>query len=322
MTELLIGSRGSVLALAQTKWVADRIRLHSPEVETRVEIIKTKGDKILDTPLAKIGDKGLFVREIEVALAEGKIDLAVHSLKDLPSEMTDGLTIAATPARVDPSDTLLSKRGGLSDLPAGAKVGTSSLRRKAQLMAFRPDLVFEDLRGNLDTRIRRLQAGDFDAIVLAKAGLHRLKWDAKGAFDAKLLVEMLPFEICLPAVGQGALGVQVRTGDDRTVGIVRRLNDELTEAAVTAERALLAALGGGCQAPIAALAIPKSGNIELDALVAALNGKNIVRVKQTDKMTNAAALGEKTAQVLLESGAREILEDVRKQSAAMGMGAA
>jgi len=315
MTEIVIGSRGSALALAQTNWVAEKIKLHNPGIETRVEIIRTKGDKILDTPLAKIGDKGLFVKEIEIALAEGLIDVAVHSLKDLPSEMTAGLMIGAVPPRADPSDVLLSYHGRLSDLPSGSKIGSSSLRRKAQLAHFRPDLEFHDLRGNLDTRIRKLQAGEYDAIVVACAGLQRLDWNGKADVGAGPAVEKIPFEICLPAVGQGALAVQIRESDTSTAGMVAPLDDKPTRAAVTAERVLLAALGGGCQAPIAALAVPDGDSLVLNAMAASLDGSELVRASETDRMTDAAALGERTARVLLDGGAREILAEVRERVA-------
>ncbi|MBI2841782.1 MAG: hydroxymethylbilane synthase [Armatimonadetes bacterium] len=315
MMQITIGSRGSALALTQTKWVAEKIQLHNPDIETRIEIIRTKGDKILDTPLAKIGDKGLFVKEIELALVDGRIDLAVHSMKDLPSEMTEGLVIGAVPARVDPSDVLLSNKGTLDELGQGARIGSSSLRRRAQLMAFRPDLEFHDLRGNLDTRIRRLQTGAFDAIVLAYAGLHRLNWDGE-------IAQRIPFDICLPAVGQGALAVQVRESDERMAGMVSPLDDAPTRAAVTAERALLGALGGGCQTPIAAVALPKGNNLVLSAMVASLDGKRVIRAEESGTITEAAALGERTAGILLDRGASEILEDVRSQSAPTDMGAA
>jgi len=325
LNELVIGSRGSKLALTQTQWIADRIKLHNPGIETRVEIIKTKGDKILDTPLAKIGDKGLFVKEIEAALIDGRIDLAVHSMKDLPSEMTEGLIIGAIPPRVDPSDVLLSYKGKLSELPAGSKVGSSSLRRRAQLLHIRPDLQFEDLRGNLDTRINKLQAGEYDAIVVAYAGLHRLKWNRDKAGEGlseQPVMEKLPFDICLPAVGQGALAVQIRENDHRIIDIVSKLDDYLTRAAVDAERSLLAALGGGCQTPVAALAIPKGSNLVLSAMVADLNGQTIVRATEMDRQTNAEALGRRTAQVLLDSGAKEILQKVAEQPKPDNIGAA
>ena len=315
MYEITIGSRGSKLALTQTEWVADQIKLHNPGVVTLVEIIRTKGDKILDTPLAKIGDKGLFVKEIEVALVAGKIDLAVHSMKDLPSEMMEGLIIGAVPKRVDPSDVLLSNKGKLAELPPGAKIGSSSLRRRAQLMASRPDLDFHDLRGNLDTRIRRLQTGDFDGIILAYAGLHRLRWDGQ-------IAEKIPFDVCLPAVGQGALAIQMRGDDNLILELLEPMDHAPTRAAVTAERSLMAALSGGCQTPIAANASPDGDNLVLKAMVSSLDGKTLVRAEETDIMENAAALGEKVASQLLERGAKDILEEVRRSVGPTDMGAA
>ncbi|MEN6521836.1 MAG: hydroxymethylbilane synthase [Armatimonadota bacterium] len=315
MVEIAVGTRGSVLALTQANWVADEIKRNNPEVRTRIEIIRTTGDKILDTPLSKIGDKGLFVKEIEAALADGRIDAAVHSMKDLPSDMAEGLAIGAVPPRVDPSDVLLSNKGRLFDLPPGAKIGSSSLRRKAQILHVRPDLTIEDLRGNLDTRIRRLESGDYDAIILAYAGLYRLKWDGN-------IAERLPHEICLPAAGQGALAVEIRKNDPRTAGIVGKLDDQGTRAAVTAERALLSLLGGGCQVPIAALAVENEGNLTLNALVASLDGSEIVRAEENGNIADAAALGERTANLLLDKGAKDILSKVRQDLSPTGMGAA
>jgi len=315
MQEIVIGSRGSVLALTQANWVADEIRLRNPNVRTRIEIIKTKGDKILDTPLAKIGDKGLFVKEIEAALVEGRIDAAVHSMKDLPSEMMEGLTIGAVPPRADPSDVLLSNKGRLFDLPPGAIIGSSSLRRKAQLMHIRPDLAYKDLRGNLDTRVKRLRSGDYDAIILAYAGLYRLKWDGE-------ITEWLSHEVCLPAVGQGALAVQIRKTDVRMAEIVGKLDDPLSRAAVTAERSLLATLGGGCQVPIAAHAVPCEDKLILKALVASLDGSEVIRAEETGAITDASALGKHTADILLKQGAEAILLKAREGQAPTDMGAA
>lgn len=315
MAEVVIGSRGSVLALTQTNWVMDEIKLRNPGVRTRIEIIRTKGDKILDTPLAKIGDKGLFVKEIEAALVEGRIDAAVHSMKDLPSEMMEGLTIGAVPPRVDSSDVLLSNKGRLFNLPPGAKIGSSSLRRKAQLMHIRPDLAYKDLRGNLDTRVRRLRSGDYDAIILAYAGLYRLKWNGE-------ITERLLHDVCLPAAGQGALAVQIRKTDARMAEIVDKLDDPLSRAAVTAERSLLAALGGGCQVPIAAYAVPYEDKLILKALAASLDGSEIIRVEETGTLTDAAALGERTADILLKQGAEAILLKAREDQGPTDMGAA
>jgi len=317
MIEVVIGSRGSALALAQANWVADRIKQYNPGVETRIEVIRTKGDKILDTPLAKIGDKGLFVKEIEVALAGGRIDIAVHSMKDLPSEITEGLAIGAIPERADPSDVLLSYRGRISELPAGSRVGSSSLRRRAQLMSFRPDLEFSDLRGNLDTRLRKLESGEYEGIVVAYAGLERLNLGVGGRGpgvgaehrigESGPLVEKIPFDVCLPAVGQGALAVQIREDDPRAARLVAPLDDRLARAAVTAERALLAALGGGCRAPIAAVAVPEGDRLTLRAMVASLDGAEMVRAEGAGDPEGAVSLGERIAGVLLDSGGREIL---------------
>lgn len=314
MTEIVIGSRGSALALTQTNWVAERIKLHNPGIEPRIEIIKTKGDKILDTPLAKIGDKGLFVKEIESALSEGRIDLAVHSMKDLPSEMMEGLVIGAVPKRVDPSDVLLSLQGGLTALPTGAKIGSSSLRRKAQILNFRSDLEFRDLRGNLDTRIRKLQDGEYDAIIVAYAGLLRLKWDGE-------ITQKIPFDVCLPAVGQGALAVQVRGNDERTARVVAPLDDKPSHIAITAERALLAALGGGCQIPIGGVAVADEDRLVLSAMVASLDGKQIIRTEEADSIENVEVLGKRAAEALLDSGAREILSTIREADGFTSMGA-
>jgi hydroxymethylbilane synthase len=238
-------------------------------------------------------------------------------MKDLPSEITEGLAIGAVPERVDPSDVVVSYHGGLSELPAGSKVGSSSPRRKAQLMSFRPDLEFQDLRGNLDTRIEKLENGECDGIIVAYAGLHRLNLGVGGRGpgvgaehrmgESEPFVEKLPFDICLPAVGQGALAVQIRKDDDRVARMVAPLDDALSRAAVTAERALLAALGGGCQVPIAAVAVPEGDKLTLSAMVASLDGAEMVRAEGADDPEGAASLGERVAGVLLDSGAREIL---------------
>src|SRR5262252_8793867 len=235
---LIIASRGSQLALWQARWVA--ARLAETGVETRIEIIKTTGDKITNVPLAKVGTKGLFTKEIEEALLEGRADLAVHSLKDLPTELPAGLVLAAIPEREDPRDAILGKR--LDELAPGAKVGTSSLRRAAQLRRLRPDLAIESVRGNLDTRVRKLEEGQYDAIVLAAAGLKRLGWGDK-------IAEILPADVMCSAVGQGALAIETTVAGRDTC---RALDHAATRAAVTAERGVLAALRGGCQVPIGA----------------------------------------------------------------------
>ena len=295
---LIIGSRGSQLALWQAKWIGARLAERGHE--TRIEIIKTTGDKITDVPLAKVGTKGLFTKEIEEALLEGRIDLAIHSLKDLPTEVPAGLTLAAVPEREDPRDAMVGVR--LDDLPAGAKVGTSSLRRAAQLRVMRPDLVIESVRGNLDTRVRKLDEGQYRAIVLAAAGLTRLGW-------AHRIAEILSPEVMCPAVGQGALAVETRVeGEARA--ICAQLDHPATRAAVTGERAVLAALGGGCQVPIGAYAIVEGDTLRLIAAVISPNGERAVRKTGTGAVANAQEIGDRVGRSLLDDGAREILEQV------------
>lgn len=311
---LKIGSRGSKLALVQTRWVIDRIRESSPGLDIKIETIKTQGDKVLDVPLAKIGDKGLFVKEIEQALLGGRIDVAVHSMKDMPTEETDGLVIGAVPEREDPSDVLLSREWELTSLPHGARIGSSSLRRRAQILHYRPDLNVQDLHGNLDTRIQRLEDGDFDAIILAAAGLNRLGWHGGR--------EKIPFEICLPAVGQGALAVQCRNGDGDVLDILRKLNHYWTHAAVTAERSLMRALQGGCQVPIGALAFVAEDSLRLNAIVAGLCGKRIIRASRCANMNDTQDLGRCVASELIEAGAGEILSELGAGHGRTSMGAA
>jgi len=296
---LKIGSRGSQLAL----WQANHIRklLEHLGETCRIEIIRTTGDKITDVPLARVGTKGLFTKEIEEALADGRIDLAVHSLKDLPTDLPRGLRLAAVPAREDPHDALAGRR--LTDLPQGAKVGTSSLRRVAQLRAVRPDLHVESVRGNLDTRLRKLDEGQYDAVVLAAAGLKRLGW-------ADRIAELLPFEVMCPAVGQGALAIETRDDNGPATTACARLEDVDTRAAVTAERAVLAELGGGCQVPIGAHAETGCGELRLIAVVGTPDGTQIIRRELAGPVSEAARIGTALGRELLASGAREILEMV------------
>jgi hydroxymethylbilane synthase len=295
---LVIGSRGSQLALWQAKWIA--ARLAELGHETRIEIIKTTGDKITDVPLAKVGTKGLFTKEIEEALLNGRIDLAIHSLKDLPTEVPAGLTLAAVPEREDPHDAMVG--ACLSELPAGAKVGTSSLRRAAQLRVARPDLVIESVRGNLDTRVRKLDEGQYRAIVLATAGLTRLGW-------AHRIAEILSPDVMCPAVGQGALAVETRT-EGAARDICAALDHAVTRAAVTAERAVLAALGGGCQVPIGAHAVVNGDALRLVGVVIAPDGSRAVRKSGKGAVADAEDIGKRMGQALLDSGAHEILEQV------------
>jgi hydroxymethylbilane synthase len=294
---LVIASRGSQLALWQARWVA--AQLTEAGQPCRIEIIKTTGDKITDVPLSKVGGKGLFTKEIEEALLDGRADLAVHSLKDLPTELPEGLVLAAVPPREDPRDAIVGRP--LAELPQGAKVGTSSLRRAAQLRQLRPDLVVESVRGNLDTRLRKLDEGQYAAILLAAAGLKRLGW-------ADRIAELLDPAAMCPAVGQGALAIETRAGSD----VAAPLDHAATHTAILAERALLCALGGGCQVPIGAHATVTSGRVSLLAIVAAPDGSQIIRASAEGPATDATALGRSVAQELLARGAREILELVYK----------
>jgi hydroxymethylbilane synthase len=295
---LVIASRGSQLALWQARWVEGQLAARGHEC--RIEIIKTTGDKITDVPLAKVGTKGLFTKEIEEALLDGRADLAVHSLKDLPTELPEGLVLAAVPEREDPRDAVVGKK--LADLPQGAKVGTSSLRRAAQLRAMRPDLQVESVRGNLDTRLRKLDEGQYDAILLAAAGLKRLGWGDR-------IAEILPAEVMCSAVGQGALAIETRDGG-AGFDACAALDHKATHAAVTAERGVLGALGGGCQVPIGAHATVEDGRLRLMAMVASPDGAETVRAEAEGAVADAEALGRKLGTELLERGARRILEAV------------
>jgi hydroxymethylbilane synthase len=295
---LVIGSRGSQLALWQAKWIAARLAERGQE--TRIEIIKTTGDKITDVPLAKVGTKGLFTKEIEEALLDGRIDLAVHSLKDLPTEIPAGLTISAIPEREDPRDALVGVT--LKNLTAGAKVGTSSLRRAAQLRVMRKDLSIESVRGNLDTRVRKLDEGHYAAIVLASAGLTRLGW-------AHRIAEILSPEVMCPVVGQGALAVETRV-EGSARDICSALDHAMTRAAVTAERAVLASLGGGCQVPIGAHAQVSGVTVQLIGVVISPDGEHVVRKSDQSAVADAEDLGRRVGAALLGDGAREILEQV------------
>ena len=313
MSELVVGSRGSKLALQQTQMVIDQLVMLNPGITCRIEIIHTLGDKVLDVALAKIGDKGLFVKEIEQAMLEGEIDLAVHSAKDLPSDMNNALCIGAYPERVDPSDALVSKVGKLSELPKGSVIGTSSVRRRAQILHTRPDLEVADLRGNLDTRLRKLNGTEYDAVILAYAGLRRMGLESQ-------VTEILPFDICLPAVGQGALAIQCRCGDS-IESIVAKLDHDATRRCVTAERSLLSRMGAGCQTPVGALGRIIESELKLDAVVASLDGKNVVRMSETGDIACAEEIGIRLAERLLDSDAREFLAEVKKADLD-GMGAA
>jgi len=297
-----IGSRGSQLALWQAEWVRDQIQAKGFAVE--IQRIRTTGDKILDVPLAKVGGKGLFVKEIEEALMKAEIDLAVHSMKDMPGMLPQALHLSAIPKREDPRDALISREGlRLSELPEGATVGTSSLRRQSQLWALRPDLRITSLRGNLDTRLRKLKEGQFDAILLAAAGLHRLGWEEE-------ITEYLAPDCFIPAIGQGALGIESRREDPGINEILAFLNHEKTASAVRAERAMLLKLEGGCQVPIGGHATHAGDQLRLEGIVTSLDGKEVIREVQTASATEAEALGLAVAETLLSKGAGRILRAI------------
>lgn len=305
--DFVIGSRGSALALWQTDFVKESLQKSFPETRFETRIIKTTGDAILDTALAKIGDKGLFTKQIETALLRKEIDLAVHSLKDLQTVQPAGLCIGAISTRELPNDVLISKNyKTIDDLPHGAKVATGSLRRRSQLLHYRPDLEIFEIRGNVPTRIKKFEESDLDAMILAFAGVHRLELDAR-------IAQIIPFEIMLPAVGQGAMAVEIRAEDSELSEILQVINDEETFQCAIAERAFLRSLEGGCQVPIGANAIIESDEIHLQGLVGSLNGAVILREKISGAKAGAKNLGEKLAQILIEKGANEILEKTREK---------
>ena len=298
---LRIGTRGSQLALWQARWVQSALTAMEPGLTVELVIIKTKGDKILDVPLAKVGGKGLFVKEIEEALLDNRIDLAVHSMKDMPADIPAGLTIGAVPQRADARDAFVSLAyAGIDALPQGARVGTSSLRRAAQLSHLRPDLHIQALRGNLDTRLKKLESTDLDAVILAAAGLHRL-----GLAD-RITAELSP-EVMLPAVGQGALCIESRRQDDLVAGRLAALDDAETRTSITAERAFLHRLEGGCQVPIAAHALCTAHEVKMTGLVAELDGSRIIRSSVGGSPQQAQSLGLQLAETLLSQGAGDIL---------------
>jgi hydroxymethylbilane synthase len=306
--ELRIGTRGSQLALYQANWVREKlIEAHLGLTVTLIKI-KTTGDKIQDVPLAKMGGKGLFVKEIEEALIQKKIDLAVHSVKDVPTEFPKGLHLSVISQREDPRDVFISRDGkGLKDLPRKAKIGTSSLRRQAQLLHFRSDLELVPLRGNLDTRLKKLKTMSLDGIVLALAGVKRLGLKER-------ITEIIPTEISLPAIGQGALGIETRLGDKEVEEQIRFLNDKDSWIAVSAERAFLKKLEGGCQVPIAAFARTVGTTFQMDGLVGTIDGKRLVRHHLEGPIEKAESLGIELAEILLGKGAREILDEVYQRS--------
>ncbi|MCY7345941.1 MAG: hydroxymethylbilane synthase [Pyrinomonadaceae bacterium] len=305
--KFIIGSRGSELALWQTNYVKATLEKHFPELKLEIKIIKTTGDKMLDVALAKIGDKGLFTKQIETALLNAEIDLAVHSLKDLQTVQPAGLIIGAVSKRELPNDVLISKNyRSIDELPEGAKVATGSLRRKSQLLHYRPDLQVFEIRGNVPTRIKKFEESNLDALILAFAGVHRLNLDAH-------ISQIIPFETMLPAVGQGAMAVELREDDADLKAFLGVLNDAETEVCVNAERSFLRTLEGGCQVPIGANAVLSGDEIYLEGMVGNLNGSVNWREKISGAKGDAEDLGERLARILIAKGANELLEQTREK---------
>ena len=311
--KIVIGTRASKLALWQAGHIQSELQKRHPGITIEINKIKTTGDKILDVPLAQVGGKGLFVKEIEEALIQREADIAVHSMKDVPTEFPEGLHLAVICAREDPRDALISRVRNaqflirtFNDLPRGAKIGTSSLRRSCQLLSVRPDLKIEQLRGNLDTRLRKLDEGQFDAIILAAAGVKRLGLHNR-------LTEILPFALSLPAIGQGAIGIECRIDDVFINALIAPLNHEETSLCVKAERAFLKKLQGGCQVPIAAHARLAGGKILMDGLVGSIAGDRIIKAYGEGGTEHAESLGIRLAEDILGRGAKEILDEVYKR---------
>lgn len=300
-------SRDSALAMWQTNFVVDSLRKVTDQYEFEIVSLKTKGDKVLDVSLAKIGDKGLFTKELEDGLLSGEMDFAVHSLKDIPTVLPEGLQLSAMLTRHNPADVLISEKYDSFDaLPQGAKVGTSSLRRKAQLLNKRPDLNIQDLRGNVNTRMRKLKEENFDGIILAAAGVERMEWKES-------ITEELAHDLCLPAVSQGVIAVETRSDDPEIIALVQLIHDKESEICVNAERALLRALEGGCQIPIAGHAHIEGDTVVLDGLVGSIDGKTIIRDQMRGPIELAEEIGKQLAKVLSEKGGKEILEQIRME---------
>lgn len=313
MADLVIGTRRSRLARIQTSFVRDALLRAFPGLEIEERIILTKGDKILDAPLAKIGDKGLFTREIEQQLLEDGIDLAVHSYKDLPTELPDGLEVGAVLERMPPEDVLIAPPGTtLENLPAGARVGSSSLRRVAQLLHSRPDVTPLDIRGNVNTRIEKLDSGVFDAIILARAGIIRMGYEDR-------IASIIDPDRWFYAVGQGAIAVEIRTGDERVAELVRALEHVITRQATTAERAFLRELEGGCQVPVGVRSKVDKEQLALWGMAAGLRGDPFFEDSETGPPEDAEHIGRRLARKLIDQGAGMILREIRKSVGAQGL---
>ncbi|MBA4397192.1 MAG: hydroxymethylbilane synthase [Syntrophus sp. (in: bacteria)] len=301
-TSLKIGSRGSALALTQTNWVADRLRERYPEIKIATLVIRTKGDIMQDVSLAKIGGKGVFVKEIEDALLRGDVDIAVHSMKDVPAELPEGLQIATIPEREDPRDVLIAKNNRkIESLPRGARIGTGSLRRGMQMRNLLPDVRIVPLRGNLDTRIRKIELEDLDGIIVAAAGIRRMGWVHR-------VSQFIPAEVMLPAVGQGALGIEMRTGDSSLAEMLAFLNHAATSMEVGAERSFLQRLGGGCQLPIAAYAKIRDRELTIRGLVGSLDGRVMITDEVRGNPSDYHTLGTLLAERILLRGGEALID--------------
>jgi hydroxymethylbilane synthase len=300
MREITIGTRGSKLAVIQAEELQTKLREAFPELKSSLVKIKTRGDRYDTTALDEFVEQGVFVKELEKALLDRRIDLAVHSLKDLPTEIPEGLTLAAVTARLDPRDVLVSKGAGLAELARGSKIGTGSRRRAIQLLSLRPDLQICSIRGNIDTRLRKVSDGEFDGVIVAAAALIRLGWKDR-------ITEYLPIEHFTPAVGQGALGIEARSEDKEVVTIVSKINDNTTWQAVIAERTFLQALGGGCRSPIAALGTVSDGILKLTGMVAGADGSHILRATEQGDASAPEQIGNCLARKMVESGALSLI---------------
>ncbi|MGN7388420.1 hydroxymethylbilane synthase [Sporosarcina sp. SAFN-015] len=306
MRKIIVGSRRSKLALTQTNWFIDQMKAAGAPFEFEVKEIVTKGDKILDVMLSKVGGKGLFVKEIEQALFDKEIDFAVHSMKDMPAILPEGLTIGCIPPRVDARDAFISKgHVKFMDLPVGAVVGTSSLRRSSQLLMLRPDLEIKWIRGNIDTRLKKMQDGEYDAILLAAAGLKRMGW------SDDVVTEYMSIEDCIPAVGQGALAIECRSDDEELLAELKKVSDDKTWLEVDAERTFLSEMDGSCQVPIAGFAVYDGDEVELTGFIASPDAKQVF--KKTVRGSNPIEVGKSVASTLRAEGAAEVIEKVKAE---------
>jgi len=304
---LRIGTRGSLLALTQTNWVAERLRRGAPAIAVETVVIKTKGDILQDVPLAKVGGKGLFVKEIEDALLRDEVDIAVHSMKDVPMDLPAGLEIGVMSEREDPHDVLISKdKKKLEDMPVGARIGTGSLRRGFQLLHFFPDIKLVPIRGNLDTRIKKIQTDNLDGIIVAAAGLKRMGW-------ADRITQVIPAEIMLPAAGQGVLGIELRKNDEAVSRAVSFLNHPRTWVEVSAERAFLGRLGGGCQLPVAAYGVTEGNDLTVTGLLGSLDGRELIKDEVRGPSGDAEVLGTSLAERILARGGQAIMDEVYRK---------